>query len=158
MTHTFVCPPRLSAQYACAVDEVLEFVLAVKAAHREINRRFAMALRPLDITVAQAEAILVLAESQPLSLKELGAHVVAEAGNPSRLVDRLVTAGLVRRRVALDDRRNVQLTLTTQGRKLAQRIHQAREPLREWGGRQLNGNGLDAMTASLQQLVDNHRN
>jgi DNA-binding MarR family transcriptional regulator len=48
---------------------------------------------------------------------------VCETGNnPSRLVDRLVTAGLVQRQPHHDDRRHVTLSLTEPGRRLAEDI------------------------------------
>ncbi|MEU6642515.1 MarR family transcriptional regulator [Saccharomonospora sp. NPDC046836] len=136
------------------MDEVLEFVLAVKAAHREINRRFSEALRPLGVTVVQAEALLVLAESGPLSLKDLGAHVVAEAGNPSRLVDRLTASGLVRRHAVPDDRRQVHVGLTPKGRRLAHDIRTTRQPLLDWGRRVLDGEGIRTATDVLHRLLD----
>jgi DNA-binding MarR family transcriptional regulator len=136
------------------VDEVLEFVLAVKAAHREINRRFSDALRPLGVTVVQAEALLVLAESGPLSLKDLGTRIVAEAGNPSRLVDRLVATGLVRRGATRDDRRKVEVALTAQGHTRADEIRQARQPLLDWGRHAMDGEGLDVATTVLRRLLD----
>lgn len=133
---------------------MLEFVLAVKATHREINQRFSEIVRPLGTTVVQAEAVLLLAESEPLSLKELGTRLVVEAGNPSRLVDRLVTAGLVRRMTATGDRRQVQLALTDQGRRLAARINQARQPLRDWSRQALDGNGVRQATTVLNHVLE----
>ncbi|MCZ0975304.1 MarR family transcriptional regulator [Streptomyces albulus] len=81
-----------------AVEEVRYLVLA---AQREGNRMLAAALRPLGVTPAQGEVLRLLAERQPLTLSGLGALLVCESGgNPSRLVDRLVAAGLVRREEA----------------------------------------------------------
>ena len=58
------------------------------------------AMRPLGLTAAQADALVVIGQAGPLSLKDLGELLIAEAGHPSRLVDRLVDAGLVERRPA----------------------------------------------------------
>ncbi|MBB5782982.1 MarR family winged helix-turn-helix transcriptional regulator [Nonomuraea jabiensis] len=136
------------------MDEVLEFVLAIKAAHREINRRFGEALRPLGITVVQAEAILVLAEDEPLSLKELGARLIAEAGNPSRLIDRLDAAGLVRRTLSREDRRQVELALTERGHEMARRVREARRPLLDWGRELLDEHEFVAASTALRRLLD----
>jgi DNA-binding MarR family transcriptional regulator len=136
------------------MDEVLEFVLAMKAAHREINRRFSDELRPLGITVVQAEAILALADTPSLPIKELGLRIVAESGNPTRLVDRMVAADLVQRRPGSDDRRHVEISLTEQGRELAERIREVRQPLLDWGRGVLDGQGLSAATAILHRLID----
>src|SRR5688572_18445031 len=85
------------------------------------------ALEPLEITAAQADAIFVIGQAEPVSLKELGDLLIAEAGHPSRLVDRLVEADLVTRRAAENDRRRIELTLTARGRRFEKRIRAVRE-------------------------------
>jgi MarR family transcriptional regulator, organic hydroperoxide resistance regulator len=120
------------------VDPLLELALMVKAGHRELERRMNDAMRPLGLTGAQADALSVIGAAGPLSLKELGELLIAEAGHPSRLVDRLVEAGLVERQVAGEDRRRVELSLTRRGRALEGRVHTAREGVLELG-RQLIG-------------------
>ena len=99
----------------------------VKAGHRELERRMNDAMRPLGLTGAQADALAVIGQAGPLSLKELGELLVAEAGHPSRLVDRLVEAGLVERHAAGQDRRRVELSLTRRGRALEKRMLAARD-------------------------------
>jgi MarR family transcriptional regulator, organic hydroperoxide resistance regulator len=107
--------------------------MSVKAAQRELERRQNEAMRPLGLTAAQADALLVIGQAGPLSLNELGDLLIAEAGHPSRLVDRLVEADLVQRRPANDDRRRVELSLTPRGRRLQKRIVAARESVLELG-------------------------
>ena len=109
------------------VDPLVELALLVKAAHRELERRMNESMRPLGLTAPQADALLVIGQAEPLSLKELGDLLIAEAGHPSRLVDRLVEAGLVARRAAGEDRRRVELSLTARGRRLEKRVVAARE-------------------------------
>jgi MarR family transcriptional regulator, organic hydroperoxide resistance regulator len=92
-------------------------------AQREGNRWLANELRPLGLTPSQAEVLRVLGDAAPLSLSTLGELLVCESGtNPSRLVDRLVAAGLVERRPLETDRRAVVLTLTAKGEKLERRV------------------------------------
>ncbi len=76
------------------------------------------ALRSLGLTAPQAEALSVLAQAGPLSLNELGGLLIAEGGHPSRLVDRLVSAGWVAREEAAHDRRRVTLRLTPAGEQM----------------------------------------
>ena len=109
------------------MDPLFEFALSVKAIQRELERRMNEAMAPLGLTAAQADALVVIGQAGPLSLKDLGELLIAEAGHPSRLVDRLVEAGLVERRSAGDDRRRVELTLTRRGRGLEKRIARARD-------------------------------
>jgi DNA-binding MarR family transcriptional regulator len=92
----------------------------VLAAQREGNRRLAEALRGLGLTPAQSEALRIVADHGPLPLKQLGAMLVCDTGaSPSRIVDRLVTGGLVQRDTAEHDRREVRLSLTPLGRTRA---------------------------------------
>lgn len=101
-------------------EELRYLILAIQ---REGSRILATDLRPLGLTPSQAEVLRVLADFQPLTLTGLGELLICEHGtNPSRLVDRLVSAGLVRRETQADDRRRVTLSLTTDGEHLARRI------------------------------------
>ena len=113
------------------MDHLLELAILVKAAQRELERRGNEAMRPLGLTGAQADALSVIRQAGPLSLKELGELLIAEAGHPSRLVERLVAAGLVERRTAGDDRRRVELSLTDRGRGLERRAEAARREVLE---------------------------
>lgn len=111
------------------MDSLYELALLIKAGQRELERRTNEVMRPLGLTGAQADAITVLGQAGPLSLKDLGELLIAEAGHPSRLVDRLVAAGLVDRRVADTDRRRIELSLTPKGRGLEKQIQAARADL-----------------------------
>lgn len=65
-----------------------------------------------------------------MSLTGLGELLVCESGsNPSRLVDRLVGAGLVQRVVAAEDRRQVTLSLTHAGREMEAAVRAVEERL-----------------------------
>jgi len=92
----------------------------VLAANSEGKRQLAQQLRPLGLTPSQAEVLRVLADHAPLTLSGLGSLLVCESGSsPSRLVDRVVAQGLVNRRPGTTDGREVELTLTPEGERLA---------------------------------------
>jgi len=92
----------------------------VLAANSEGKRQLAQQLRPLGLTPSQAEVLRVLADHAPLTLNGLGSLLVCESGSsPSRLVDRVVAQGLVNRRPGTTDGREVELTLTPEGERLA---------------------------------------
>jgi DNA-binding MarR family transcriptional regulator len=83
-----------------------------------------------DVTLPQFRALVVLAARGP----QRGADIAAELGvNPStgtRMCDRLVRKGLVRRARTTGDRRVVRLTLTAAGRHLVTDVtHRRREEL-----------------------------
>ncbi|MFC7613237.1 MarR family winged helix-turn-helix transcriptional regulator [Actinokineospora soli] len=96
-------------------------------------------MRPLGLTPSQAEVVRVLRDYQPLTLSGLGELLICEHGtNPSRLVDRLVSAGLVHRDPHPDDRRQVILTLTDTGQSKADEVIAVENQVYE---------ALDALTA-----------
>lgn len=95
--------------------ELLRYL--VLAAQREGNRRLSRELRAIGLTPAQSEVLRILGDHAPLSLTGLGVLLVCENGtNPSRLVDRLVGAGMIERAVDDDDQRHLTLALTPAGR------------------------------------------
>lgn len=94
-------------------SEVRYLILALQ---REGNRQLLKALSPVGITPSQAEVISILARRGDMSLNALGQQLVCESGeSPSRLVERLVSKGLVMKTKSKDDRRAVSLTLSPQG-------------------------------------------
>jgi MarR family transcriptional regulator, organic hydroperoxide resistance regulator len=136
-----------------SVDPLFEFALSVKAIQRELERQMNDAMSPLGLTAAQADALVVIGLAGPLSLKELGELLIAEAGHPSRLVDRLVEAGLVERRPAGDDRRRVELSLTRRGRGLQKRIERARAEVLELAREMIGARDLGPALEVIRELV-----
>jgi DNA-binding MarR family transcriptional regulator len=135
------------------VDPLFELALMVKAGQRELERRMNDAMRPLGLTAAQADALTVIGQAGPLSLKELGELLIAEAGHPSRLVDRLVEADLVERRAADDDRRRIELSLTQRGRRLEKRVLAARESVLQLGRELVAGRDVRPALELLRDLL-----
>jgi MarR family transcriptional regulator, organic hydroperoxide resistance regulator len=137
------------------VDDVELLGLLIKGMTREADRRINDLLRPLGITSCQAEALQLLDRYGPLSLGELGALMIAEGGHPSRLVDRLVEAGLAHRRQAAHDRRQIEISCTDRGSELATRAAESKEIFRSWVRERLRGQDVAAASAVLRAcLVD----
>jgi DNA-binding MarR family transcriptional regulator len=134
------------------VEELRYLVLAIQ---REGNRLLAAELRPLGITPSQAEVLRVLRDHGPLTLNALGGLLVCETGNsPSRLVDRLVAQGLVKRGIDKVDRRYLALSLTPQGRALHRRIVTAENRLHRTMDDLVAGQALDETISTLRAVAD----
>jgi MarR family transcriptional regulator, organic hydroperoxide resistance regulator len=122
----------------------------ILAAQREGNRQLTMLLSTIDVTPAQSETLRIIADHGPLALRELGDMLVCDTGtSPSRIVDRLVTAGLVQRSPSEDDRRQIKLTLTPQGRDKAHRVAEIENQLYDLLDRASEGTDIDAFIAFL---------
>lgn len=135
------------------MDPLFELGLLIKAGQRDFERRANDAMRPLGLTGAQADALTVIKQAGPLSLKELGELLIAEAGHPSRLVDRLVEAGLVSREPADDDRRRIVLELTSAGRRKERQVEQARAQVLELGRALIGDRDLEPLLETLRELA-----
>ena len=135
------------------MDPLFEFSLCVKAIQRELERGSNELMKPLGLTGPQADALVVIGQAQPIALKDLGGLLIAEAGHPSRLVDRLVEAGLVARQPAGEDRRRVELSLTPAGRRLAKRVEATRRALFDAGRENVDSKELDAALALLRDFL-----
>ena len=128
---------------------------AILAAQREGNRLLTQALKPHGITPSQAEVLRLLQQHGTLSLNGLGQLLVCESGtNPSRLVDRVVAAGLVERRADAADRRYLQLTLTPEGERLATAVAGIEEDLYSFLDAASSGMDTDAVLGLLHNLID----
>jgi DNA-binding MarR family transcriptional regulator len=132
---------------------VEEFRYLVLAVQREGNRLLARRLRTAGLTPSQAEVLRVLQDRAPLMLSDLGELLVCETGtSPSRLVDRLVRAGLVSREVGTD-RRSVTLRLTGEGERKVRQVEDAERALYDELGPLLEGRHLDETLSTLRAVA-----
>ena len=136
------------------MQSVEEFRYLVLAAQREGNRILTEALRPLDLTPSQAEVLRVLQEQQPLSLIALGEMLVCESGSPSRLVNGLVEADLVKRVPNASNGRMVTLTLTAKGEEMVTRVSAVEAALYDFIAKALEGQPLSETIVLLWRLVE----
>jgi DNA-binding MarR family transcriptional regulator len=91
----------------------------------------AMAARSLadageEVTLTQYRSLVVLASRGPQGVASLAEALAVTAPTASRLVERLVRKGLVRRRADRQDRRQVRIGLTEAGRDLVRLVTERR--------------------------------
>ena len=125
----------------------------VLAAQREGNRRFAAALKPLNLTPAWAEAISVLDKREPLTIRELGLLLVCEGEHPSRLVNRMVEAGLLTTEPSPDDDRARWIRLTPHARTLLPALRDVEDQLHTAIEASVDPAQLTASRAALEGFV-----
>jgi MarR family transcriptional regulator, organic hydroperoxide resistance regulator len=126
----------------------------ILATQREGNRQLSAMLSEIGVTPAQSEALRIIADHGPLALGELGGMLVCDTGtSPSRIVDRLVAAGLVQRTPSEHDRRQVRLTLTPPGRDKANRVAEIENQLYDLLDRASEGTDIDAFIAFLHAFT-----
>jgi len=87
--------------------------------YQKSSRYLAALLRPLDLTVAQFDALANLYVGDGITQQELAEHLLVTKGNVTGLVNRLSDRGLVTRKCHPADRRANAVFLTSRGQALA---------------------------------------
>lgn len=84
-------------------------------------------LEEFGVTQQQFNILRILREAnnEPMSTKEIQAQMIDKSSDTSRLVDRLIDKGLVRKRKCPDDGRLVQVYIKYEGLKLLAQIDDA---------------------------------
>ncbi len=118
----------------------------------------AMAARSLadageDVTLTQYRSLVVLASRGPQGVAALAEAVAVTPPTASRLVDRLVRKGLVRRRRDPHDRRQVHVGLTKAGRGLVDLVTERRRQEIAVLLTSIDPQLQHAMAAGLEQLA-----
>ena len=99
-----------------SVDELLCFSLY--STGLAMDRLYRKTLRPLKLTYAQYLVMLVLWQKDSIAVSELGDRLFLDSATISPMLRRLETNGLVARRRAADDERQVLVSLTAAGKAL----------------------------------------
>ena len=129
-------------------------LLEAHAATTELLEHELVAERGLPLT--RYDVLLNLAEAPGgrLRMQELSASLLLSKSGLSRLVDRMVEAGLVRRERCQDDRRGWFAVLTDQGRSALRRAAPVHlRGIHEHFARHLEPGEVQVLTAALSRVV-----
>ena len=96
----------------------LDAYIKLTRATSSVASRLAPGLARAGLTPTQLGVLEALLHLGPLGQRTLGAKLLMSGGNITAVVDNLERRGLVRRERRGDDRRNVTVHLTPQGRRL----------------------------------------
>ena len=106
-----------------------------------------------DITPRQFNILRILrGEGKPLSTLQIRQRMLDKMSDTSRIVDRLLKKGLVRKTPNGEDRRLVDVVITTKGKKLLEKI----DPFEEYADRIMQ-NLSEQETRTLNSLLDKLR-
>ena len=98
------------------------------ATHR-IIRAYRPLLEPLGLTYVQYLVMLVLWESAPRSVGELGQQLHLDSGTLTPLLKRMEKSGLVLRERDSEDERRVLISLTDEGRNLRTKANEVSDSM-----------------------------
>lgn len=88
------------------------------AVSKEITKRYRPLLEPLQLTYPQYLVMLVLWETDQLSLKKIGERLHLDSGTLTPLVNKLISQGYIEKARNPHDERQLVIQLTPTGRAL----------------------------------------
>ncbi|WP_052360589.1 MarR family winged helix-turn-helix transcriptional regulator [Oceanobacillus manasiensis] len=94
------------------------------ATTREMTKRYRPLLEELNVTYPQYLVLLVLWETDRISVKALGKRLLLDSGTLTPMLKRMEEHGLVQRSRSKEDERVVEVVLTEQGRKAEKQAEQ----------------------------------
>jgi DNA-binding MarR family transcriptional regulator len=96
---------------------IINLIYTFNWVNEKLNRSF----EPFEITQQQFNILRILrGAAEPLSTLQIRQRMLDKMSDTSRIVDRLVKKGLVKKTVCREDRRLVDVLLTDKGKKLLQ--------------------------------------
>lgn len=110
-----------------AAADGMAAITSLMRAHQIVLARVEATLKPLGVTFARYEVLMLLWFSKrgSLPMKVIGSRLQVHPTSVTNAVDRLEDAGLVTRSPHPDDRRAMLVALTPAGRELAERATKA---------------------------------
>jgi DNA-binding MarR family transcriptional regulator len=108
-----------------AVDESLDAITdALLTASRLLVAISARSIALVDdtITIPQFRTLVILSNEGPVNLATLASQLDVQPSTIGRMVDRLVSAGLIDRRAHPTSRRELVAELTARGRRVVQKV------------------------------------
>jgi DNA-binding MarR family transcriptional regulator len=136
------------------VDETARQVLdTVPLVMRTIRTEF-RSQRSNDLSVAQFRTLAYIDSNDGASLSSLAGYIGLTLPSMSKLVDGMVSRGLVARNEYVEDRRRICLRLTPQGKSELETVHKHTEAFLANKLSSLTKEELASITHSLQILKD----
>src|SRR5687768_4101267 len=127
--------------------------LLISRAARTTTRYFGDRASEVDLSIVQAQALLVLTEQPGLNLGLLARALSKDQASTSIVIDRMMTLGLVRRETDPDDRRRALLYTTTQAQPLVDHMQRVRDEIDSIILSALGGEKREMLQTLLSELL-----
>jgi len=105
-------------------DQAKSLVVETIRLGQLIGDELSCTLHPYDLTLQQFNVLRILrgCKKSPATLQYITVRMIHKTSNTTRLVDRLITKGLVERKQCHENRRKVDISITKQGLALLLKI------------------------------------
>ncbi|MCC5896064.1 MAG: MarR family transcriptional regulator [Alkalibacterium sp.] len=94
------------------------------AATRQMTKLYRPLLEKFDVTYPQYLVLLVLFETETITVKALGHRLFLDSGTLTPMLKRMEERGLVKRTRSLTDERVVEVTLTDKGKAIEKKAEE----------------------------------
>jgi DNA-binding MarR family transcriptional regulator len=128
--------------------------LLLSRAHRTATRYFQDRAADLDLSVVQAQALLMVTANPGINVGGLAAALSKDQASTSIIVDRLMTLGLLRRETDPADRRRAQLYISDQAEPIVEQLEGVRDDINRLVYDALGNDRSETLQALLIELLD----
>jgi DNA-binding MarR family transcriptional regulator len=128
--------------------------LLLSRVFRTVTRYFQDRAAELDLSVVQAQALLMVNGAPGINVGGLAGALSKDQASTSIIVDRLMTMGLLRRETDPADRRRAQLYLTEQAEPIVEELQSARDDINRLIYDALGDERSETLQALLQAFLD----
>ena len=92
-------------------------IIHLMLVHNKVNEGLSKALKPYEVSIQQFNVLRILRgrKGVPANLSTLNERMVSKMSNTTRLVDKLIQKGFVKRTICEANRRKVEITITAEG-------------------------------------------
>jgi DNA-binding MarR family transcriptional regulator len=118
-----------------------------------VEMTFAALSQSSRLTVLQTRVLLTIHQHGSTNLQDLSTRLAVSTSSASRVVDRLVLAGLLSRVSAPHSRREIALTLTSRGNQVLAEFHDRRRAAIEAAMNRLSPAERTALVAGLEAFA-----
>ncbi len=129
-------------------------VINIVYTSRTVEERLLTILKTYDISAPQYNVLRILRgqKGAPANLSTVQERMVDKSSNTTRLIDKLIKKALVKRQVCKDNRRKIELFITTQGLELLTTLDPITEQSNKQQLKKLSEKELNTLNILLDKL------
>lgn len=122
-------------------------IVALFKANGKIAKALSQGLKPLGISIQQFNVLRILRgqKGNPSNLNTVHERMIHKMSNTTRLIDKLIDKGLVSRNLCKENRRKIELFITTEGLKLLEIV----DPIVD----QIEAQFIEALTSKQREEI-----
>jgi MarR family transcriptional regulator, multiple antibiotic resistance protein MarR len=154
-TRADMAPPAAAGQAAEDANIALNIGRLISHVRTAVMEALDRELAPYDISAAQLIVLALLAKGEADSAATLCKGISYDPGAMTRMLDRLEQKGLIRRRPNPEDRRTMNLELTSAGRALYPKLHETKEEVQRRFLRGFSDADVGSLCSLLSRMLAN---